>query len=774
MRWSASRRDLYGRVHKAALLLPVTAVFLLLAGVVLFTPAAQGAVSGALFTPPTPPAVAPVISGVYPNDLDGNHVDDELDSAALTFGPSALYETSRSLGAPSGRAGTSLNVELIFSEPVTQEQIDAFGQLGGEITHMFRAVSYGWNGCIPLDRVSLLPSAMGPTLVLVAPRTCEIRLHMDLATQIARVRPVWQPGFAGSVAGFQGDPNTTIAIVDTGVDDTHVDLAGRCVYWNDISGDYEPDPVDYYGHGSLVAGVALGTGASGGAETFDLRYTYSLESFSWLHVVEPISLPAGPVTVTSAAYWDGPSAWLDHIYWRAGTLLDSPQWIGTGGEGTSGLTVSHTFDASEGQTFAPILADYDDDYLYNVSIVSRVSPYPAVGDGFNTFCGVAPGCRFAAIKMAMKDGMTYGDAFDTAVDDLVVRRTEKNVKIINFSAGLVDAWGLPVQSMSLRDKVTSAVRNGVIVVVSAGNSANESSEEARGMGDPARAALAITAGASNDNNALTEYTTYGFRDPRKYTGEDYKPDLVAPGGSYYYTAVMSADTGTTDGGLGPDREPDDYTAAQGTSFSSPFIAGCAALVIEALERQGLQWDFNSDRHPRLVKMLLCATASETNARRENGQFNPTLQRASRGPDGFPAGKDRHEGYGLVNADAAVEAVSLTYTPGTSAGGELGPTLTDRRVWARTVQLAAGTGMDVTLENPAEGDFDLYLYSMTPSASGTPILLASSASPGAGVGETLSYTSGSDAAVLLVVKRVSGSGTFDLASVRTEPEVLEDQ
>ncbi len=64
--------------------------------------------------------------------------------------------------------------------------------------------------------------------------------------------------------------------------------------------------------------------------------------------------------------------------------------------------------------------------------------------------------------------------------------------------------------------------------------------------------------------------------------------------------------------------------------------------------------------------------------------------------------------------------------------------------------------------------------MTPSASGTPILLASSASPGAGVGETLSYTSGSDAAVLLVVKRVSGSGMFDLASVRTEPEVLEDQ
>ncbi len=771
MRWSASRRDLYARVPRGGFLRPVTAVFLLLGCVGGPVPAAQGVVSGVFFAPP-PPAVAPVISGVYPNDLDGNHIDDELDSAALTFGPSVLYQTSRSLGALA--RATSLNVELIFSEPVTQEQIDAFGQLGGEITHMFRAVSYGWNGCIPLDRVSLLPSAMGPTLVLVAPKTEEIRLHMDLATQIARVRPVWQPGFAGSAAGFRGDPNTTIAIVDTGVDDTHMDLAGRCVYWNDISGDYEPDPVDYYGHGSLVAGVALGTGASGGAETSDLRYTYSLESFSWLHVVEPISLPAGPVTITSSAYWDGPSAWLDHIYWRAGTLLDSPQWIGTGGEGTSGLTVTHTFDASDGQMYAPILADYDDDYLYNVSIVSRVSPYPAVGDGFNTFCGVAPGCRFAAIKFAMKDGMTYGDGFDTAIDDLVVRRKERNIKIINVSAGLVDAWGLPVQSVSLRDKVTSAVRSGVIVVLSAGNSASESTEEARGMGDPARAALAITAGASNDNNALTEYSTYGFPDPRKYTGEDYKPDLLAPGGSYYYTGIMAADTGTTDGGLGPDREPDDYTAAQGTSFSSPFIAGCAALVIEALERQGLRWDFNSDKHPRLVKMLLCATASETNGPRENGQFNPTLQRAARGPDGFPVGKDRYEGYGLVNADAAVEAVSLTYTPGTTARAELGPTSTDRRVWARTVHLSAGTGLDVTLENPAEGDFDLHLYSMTPSASGTPVLLASSTNPGAGVGEALSYTSSSDAALLLAVKRVSGFGTFDLASVATGPEAARDQ
>lgn len=751
---------------------PASGVVLVLVGLMVSVQAACAAGTGRLFTPPPVPEVTPVISGIYPNDLDGNRIADELDSADLPAGPSALLETSRSLSPLSG--ANTVDVELIFDEPVTQDQIDAFGLLGGEITYMFQTVSFGWNGRIARDRIDLLPSAMGQTLVLVTPKTHEVRLHMDQATQIARVRPVWQPGFAGNAMGFRGDSNTTIAIVDSGVDATHADLVGRCVYWNDISGDYEPDPVDYYGHGSLVAGVALGSGASGGSEPFDLRFTYSLDMYSWLHVVDPISLPAGPVTVTSSANWEGRSAWLEHIQWRKGTVLESPQWIGVGGEGTSGLSVTNTFEAEEGQVFAAILADYDDSYLYDVSIVNQVSPYPAVGDGFNTFSGVAPGCSYAGVKFAMRNGMIYEDGFDTAVDDLVLRRTEKNIKVINISAGLVDSWGLPAESVSLRDKVTSAVRSGVIVVVSAGNSANESYEDARGMSDPARAGLAITVGASNDNNALTEYSTYGFLEPRNFTGEDYKPDLVAPGGSYYYTGIMSVDTGSTDGGLGPDREPDDYTAAEGTSFSSPFVSGCAALVIEAMERQGIRWDFNSDRHPRQVKMLLCATASETNVRRENRQFNPTLDRASHGAGTFPAGKDRYEGYGMVNADAAVEAVSLTYEPGTSASETFGSGTSDRRVWARTVHLAAGTGMDVTLDNPPEGDFDLYLYSTKPSASGTPVMLAWSANPGPGVGEFLSYTSASDAAALLVVKRVYGSGTFDLQSEQTDESVAQEQ
>ena len=107
-------------------------------------------------------------------------------------------------------------------------------------------------------------AAMGASLVLVAEPKPMV-LHMDMATRTGRVRPVWAPGFAGNPAGFDGDTTITIAIIDTGVDATHIDLAGRQAYWKDFSSDGFASPADLIQHGSHVAGIALGTGAASGA-----------------------------------------------------------------------------------------------------------------------------------------------------------------------------------------------------------------------------------------------------------------------------------------------------------------------------------------------------------------------------------------------------------------------------------------------------------------------------------------------------------------------------
>jgi len=57
----------------------------------------------------------------------------------------------------------------------------------------------------------------------------------------------------------------TIAIIDSGIDDTHADFpAGKVVFWNDTSHQDRPCCVDEYGHGTHVASIAAGTGAASG------------------------------------------------------------------------------------------------------------------------------------------------------------------------------------------------------------------------------------------------------------------------------------------------------------------------------------------------------------------------------------------------------------------------------------------------------------------------------------------------------------------------------
>jgi subtilisin family serine protease len=46
-----------------------------------------------------------------------------------------------------------------------------------------------------------------------------------------------------------------------------------------------------------------------------------------------------------------------------------------------------------------------------------------------------------------------------------------------------------------------------------------------------------------------------------------------------------------------DKEPNDYASGVGMSFSAPFVSGCAALVINAMEKQGVKWVFGSSDQP---------------------------------------------------------------------------------------------------------------------------------------------------------------------------------
>ena len=229
---------------------------LLFGMLLLWATAARGGFVAGRPTPPPEPDVKPVIGRTYRSDRDGDRLDDALTEtrgvastlyvAALT--PEAETEALTELAQ-------LVDVELIFDSRVTQQQIDAFIALGGDITYMYTHASYGWHGRVSLDAVSSIPGAVGEALVVVEQPT-PVVMHLDRATQTGRVRPAWVNGFAGTT-GLDGDSTITIGVVDSGIDPTHPDLSGRQVYWHDFSSEGEASAIDISQHGTHASAESI-------------------------------------------------------------------------------------------------------------------------------------------------------------------------------------------------------------------------------------------------------------------------------------------------------------------------------------------------------------------------------------------------------------------------------------------------------------------------------------------------------------------------------------
>ncbi len=746
--------------------------FVTLAAAILLALATGASV--AAIEPPPEPGIRPIIPSAFPEDADGDGIDDRLLSR-LRAAEARLQraEALEDVAAARADLDEKVLVELVFSRQVTQPEIDAFLAAGGEIIHLYRAVSYGWNGSLRLGDVERIAADLRGGLAILV-ETRRVRLHLDEATRTGRVRPIWAPGFAGVAAGVDGDSSVTIAILDSGVDASHPDLAGRDAGWIDHLGE-EPAAADHRQHGTRIAGVALGTGAAHGSAAATLSWTQSgrmvsthAAGFSFanpVHVVGATTLTSnavfagdGSTDLAGASAPDG-GAWTDLSAVTTGTSPLGPE--------------TNAFTGAAGSRYGPRLEQNAANTVDYFAVASTLTGYPAVGDGFNTFRGVCPECRWYGEKVVPNSGGGIFFHTNAALDHIVANRVASDIKVANLSLG---GTGDPGLSSTTRAKVNTAVMNGIFVVTSAGN-------DGAGIGgpnvvdDPGRASLAMTVGATNDVGELTDYTSSGFTGPG--ADEDYKPDVLAPGGSVgHHSGILTADSNTSDGDSSApgiaDQQADDYANAEGSSLAAPFVAGAAGLVIDAMQQAGTTWSFASSAHPLFVKMILAATATETGAARESAGFDPELNRNAAGTGdsaGWPARKDRFEGYGLINPDAAVEAVLLSADAMLVFETDSFPgTLTGRRAWARNVPLLAGLAVDCDLELESTLDADVYMFSETPDAKGGPVLAHASASsttagPGDGLGgvvdENLAFTPSTTEAGYLVIKRVAGSGTFEL-------------
>jgi hypothetical protein len=166
----------------------------------------------------------------------------------------------------------------------------------------------------------------------------------------------------------------------------------------------------------------------------------------------------------------------------------------------------------------------------------------------------------------------------------------------------------------------------------------------------------------------------------------------------------------------------------------------------------MTWQFDSSASSLLVKALLLASATETNESRENLLGDPVLGRSA-------SPKDRFEGYGLMNPDAAIEAATLVYDGAPFTGAVLASEK-DRRAWGRKMTVPAGRTLKLVLDVSKSADLDLHVYSGA-DAKGNPSLVASSAR-GYGEDEVLTWTAPTTSDVHVFVKLIAGYGSFTLS------------
>ena len=534
----------------------------------------------------------------------------------------------------------------------------------------------------------------------------------------------------------------TVAVIDTGIDDSHPSLAGKIVGRYDARGENDT-PVDTVGHGTLVAATVAGRPLSGNVhftstgiapepgygfpfavyipETTDVTIRLSRDnSTPGYDMLLVIYFPNGNHIVVDSSTED------NHVELRSGSVSN----------GTLRIIVG-TSQQSTGYNFTRYLG------------VSFYTDVPVGG-------GIAQGANIYAIKVfenyqATTDTEHILDGINHAIEVAPMY----NIRVANLSLGSTQ------QDPALDDAMRILIdQYHILPVVAAGNSGPNFGT----IGSPAESPYCLAVGAATMYGTVTYYSSRGnLSNTIIYT---IKPDVLAVGGGLYVgLRIDGADTNDADDGFPQDLYPNDLTAEIGTSFASPVVAGIAALLFSA----GID-------DPYLVKYYILSGTYET----VNIPYKdaPPGEEAPNQPRLDRIGKDPVEGRGMTYLPAIMNMALRNYTYGSMPNMTLvfGPGIGEPKVYAFVVNTVPGENVTFTLLGSATLDVDLLVYSLDSNEIkanlGNPVPIAVSTSTSSR--ESVSFIANSTK-YLLVIRRVSGEGNVTLIYKKisdTQPPKIE--
>jgi hypothetical protein len=351
----------------------------------------------------------------------------------------------------------------------------------------------------------------------------------------------------------------------------------------------------------------------------------------------------------------------------------------------------------------------------------------AVGSGEvdDRFQGVAPRGRLVVVKT-----WNYEDRWERWASDLLLGMdwVVENAATYRIRAVLIGVvWEA---DLGFGAMIQALVDRGVAVIAPAGNALPA-------VGYPARLPGVIAVGATDDLGRVAAYSPPAPAD----LPED-ALDLVAPGGSLFDPAG---------GVLTTDNEPNDaYRARVGTSIAAAHVAGAVSLISQAMTESGRSWRADGGQ-VRWLADLLRITAAETGGAEPGALVVPVRNRM---------GADQAEGHGLLQIPAAVDAVRRVLWLGNSASFALAAPFEGAATWAARIPTPDDSSIEIELEVPPTGDFDLLLFAEREDGFEW---MAASTSPREGGAEYIRVERPRTAWSLLIVRRVTGSG---LAEIRT--------